>query len=612
MPHCCARSSLRRAMLRTLALAAALQLCQAAPFVIRVEPGAAAASDSSTTTVGTLGEAAAAVAAALGASHGGEGSRTGATLLAADSDLVVELAAGPHRVPAGGLQLTAAHTPADRGRTVTWRCAAGDGSCSVHGGEIVSGPWVPCKAGACADPRTLVAPVPAALKGKTLRHFFVNGVRASRTRSSPGDLFGNPPHFGMRYFGPSNAGVGSQCTNSTPQPCPTNTSRNYCESVSAKDQCELPPVQHCPPCPPPGAAAGVASGYSVTNQTAAQGNFSAYLINSEDIEFIYPGAWAQARCAVQSVDAKRRRFTMQQPCHWNLYHRPWQPATDMVPESIDNVKAELKTQGQFYYDKAAGEVLYLPRDGEEDMSTATAVLAVEETLVQHSAAAQHSWQGVTFEYATWLRPMQGDGYVEVQVRVQAVCVPETQPCMLPKYSPAASCAIPRMSLMCDVGLHQTGACAVCPLGEQSSLGPPYNVSGCGGGDVLATIPGNVVATAGRDINFTSCTFQHLGGYAAAADGGSQQMGWHNCTFLDVSAGALMLGGLDTCDETDTSKWDKDFLVADNRITNIPIEYPGATTIFVGYVEAATLQHNLIENMSYSALSIGCERNGACH
>ena len=40
------------------------------------------------------------------------------------------------------------------------------------------------------------------------------------------------------------------------------------------------------------------------------------------------------------------------------------------------------------------------------MATATAMLAAEETLVQHNGSARHSWQGVTFEYATWLRPMQ--------------------------------------------------------------------------------------------------------------------------------------------------------------------------------------------------------------
>ena len=52
------------------------------------------------------------------------------------------------------------------------------------------------------------------------------------------------------------------------------------------------------------------------------------------------------------------------------------------------------------------------------------------------------------------------------------------------------------------------------MGLQNSLSSPYNVSGCGGGDVYVTTPGNIVVNGGVDISFTACTFQHLGAYAA--------------------------------------------------------------------------------------------------
>ena len=102
---------------------------------------------SSTTTTRTLGRAASTLAAALA-----EGSR----------DVAIELGPGAHRVPEGGLHLTAAHTPASAAHSVSWRCASG--GCSVHGGTPVSG-WAPCKPGACANGSTMVAPVPATLKG---------------------------------------------------------------------------------------------------------------------------------------------------------------------------------------------------------------------------------------------------------------------------------------------------------------------------------------------------------------------------------------------------------------------------------------------------------------
>ena len=80
--------------------------------------------------VGTLGAAANRIATAL-ADAGGS------------MDILVELAPGSHRVPAGGLRLSAEHTPSSTRHTVTWRCADGPGSCSVHGGQAVSSGWKP-------------------------------------------------------------------------------------------------------------------------------------------------------------------------------------------------------------------------------------------------------------------------------------------------------------------------------------------------------------------------------------------------------------------------------------------------------------------------------------
>ena len=155
-----------RALSRTALLLAAL-VVESLAELIRVDPdGSGGASDAGGRVTSTIGEAAAAVASALAA-----GSR----------DVVVELASGSHRVPEGGLQLTAEHTPSDSNHAVTWRCANGAGSCAVHGGTPISG-WKACAAAHGCPPGAVVAPLPAALKGKQLRHLYVDGLRANRTR----------------------------------------------------------------------------------------------------------------------------------------------------------------------------------------------------------------------------------------------------------------------------------------------------------------------------------------------------------------------------------------------------------------------------------------------
>ena len=70
------------------------------------------------------------------------------------------------------------------------------------------------------------------------------------------------------------------------------------------------------------------------------------------------------------------------------------------------------------------------------------------------------------------------------------------------------------------------------------------------------------------------------------------------------SGAHMLGGVDTCAEANQSRWDLGFHIADSTITNMPVEYTGATAVLFGYVGNSTLEHSLIANTSYSAMTIG--------
>ena len=150
-------------------------------------------------------------------------------------------------------------------------------------------------------------------------------------------------------------------------------------------------------------------------------------------------------------------------------------------------------------------------------------------------------------------------------------------------------SIPCNCRSCTRGQAQSAAHSVCPAGilkaHRLANGQLVNNGpfprGCGGGDVYEIAPANVVVTGGRDIQFSNCTFQRLGGYAASAGGGSQRVSWTGCTFRDVSAGALTLGDLTTCGETDVEKWDSNFTVSDSSITNMPVEYTGATGIFLG-------------------------------
>ena len=99
-----------------------------------------------------------------------------AALAQGSRDAIIELLPGSHRVPRGGLLITAEDSPSD-GHTVEWR---GSASSALSGGEPVTG-WSKLNDPSLAA-GVYAAPAPPSLPNGTARHLYVDGVRAARTR----------------------------------------------------------------------------------------------------------------------------------------------------------------------------------------------------------------------------------------------------------------------------------------------------------------------------------------------------------------------------------------------------------------------------------------------
>ena len=508
------------------------------------------------------------------------------------TSFLVTLRAGAHAVPAGGLLLTAADSPSE-GHRVTW---VGEPGASVSGGVAITG-WKPAQQGwALQGPGvppgllpegTMVAPVPPSLLGATLRHLYVGGVRAERTRRAVGCADpGGCPHGGTigagalpglvlevrkdciacSYALPAGADVLNWSNVGDVELVYSGVSQGWSEARCALDSVEAHPS----------AGSGAPSSLPALNCTAADGEMQPDCGGTDIAESDClslgccwrdpPLSNISSHCTRASVatSAGAVRVQMKQPCFSNLVQRAFQPVGFRPPAFVENVREHLLTPGEFYYDRARAEVLYVPRsDADAALLEREAFLAVEETLMRLDGASNQVFRGLTFEFGTWLRPMQGGGYVE----------------------------------------QQAAACDLCPR-PPNSTEPIVFGPGCGANDEFVETPGNIDLIAARDVAFEGCTFRHLGGFAASARGGSRRVAWRRCAFHDVSAGALMLGGVRTENITDTAKWDGEFTVEDCTIRQMPVEYVGSSAIFAGYVDSSVIQHNLFENTSYSGLTLG--------
>ena len=277
--------------------------------------------------------------------------------------------------------------------------------------------------------------------------------------------------------------------------------------------------------------------------------------NKSDIEFIFNGLqggvtrsygtyWIEARIGVASIVGTV--ITMKEPA-WSAVNRSdgsqWTP----FPTDIENAYELLDQPGEWYLDRPAGVVYYIPRTG-EDMATACVIAPVLETLVSAVgtlAAPLHNIQfkGITFAHATWLVPSGNEGFPEDQ----------------------ANC------------------CA-------GNIGWP---------------PGNITFRAARNLRFEGCIFKHLGG-ALGLDigGGSQNNVVVGCCFTDISGNGIHLGNTSDPVRSDTRARDTGNQVVDCYVHDVCCEYRGGVGIFCGYVSDMLVSHNEISNTPYSGLSCG--------
>ncbi|HVK26511.1 MAG TPA: right-handed parallel beta-helix repeat-containing protein [Actinokineospora sp.] len=298
-----------------------------------------------------------------------------------------------------------------------------------------------------------------------------------------------------------------------------------------------------------------ANGYTTTNTTVAgYGNVGA-------IEVVARNSWKEFRCGIASITGTA--VTMDQPCWSNSRHH----STSMgAPAWIENAYELLDTAAEWYLDRAAGYLYYKPRTG-ENLTSASVVAPLRETLVKLQGSLDTplhnvTLKGLTFSYATWLRPNTTEGYASLQGGFNYF------------------------------GDNRQGACAdnSCSWFETKSL---YKT------------PGNVTLSVTKNVTVERNTFTHLGAAALSLEYGSQDNDIVGNVFTDVSGSGVEIGHMDDQGHpADARSIVKNNTVANNYITDVGAEYHDAVGIIAGYTDGSVIENNEIFAVPYSGVSIG--------
>ncbi|MFF3654598.1 fibronectin type III domain-containing protein [Streptomyces olivochromogenes] len=325
-----------------------------------------------------------------------------------------------------------------------------------------------------------------------------------------------------------------------------------------------------------------ATGYTASSDTLAHWK------HPSDAEFVYTsgeslwnvernglGQWTEPRCRVAAAEGTT--ITMVQPCWDNSNKRvefpdiPGRTVSMVGPGHltnggratyIENAYELLDQPGEWYLDRTAHRVYYLPRKG-ENLARADVEAAQAEKLIDGrgtAAAPVHdlAFRGLQFSYATWLTPSGPEGFSEIQ----------------------AGYTITGEKGWATQGLCQYVEGGTCPFASWTKM------------------PGNVSFAHGQRIAFGDDVFAHLGASGLDLGAGSKDSTVSGSVFTDISGNGLEIGSVDG--QTPASG----VQVTDNHLYGLPREFHGGVAILDGWTQSTTIAHNQIDHVGYSAVSLG--------
>lgn len=295
-----------------------------------------------------------------------------------------------------------------------------------------------------------------------------------------------------------------------------------------------------------------------TNFTFHSGDVPAALagdLSDTPLELVFFHDWSSSRTPVASIDQQQRHLTTRGPVGASLgfFHMDnWEPDPRYY---LENHPALLDAPGEWYLDSAAGELTYLPMEG-ETVDNLHAVAPVAEGLVLAQGEPDKPVRGLIFrelhfEHSAWLTP--ADGYAGVQATAH-----DRRDGRGWSFVPAA------------LSFERSEQCQV--------------------------VGGSVRRVGGAAIWFGSrCHGNRI-----------------EANLIDDIAGNGIMIGEDRSRQIDGKSWihaapdqaAKANVIRDNLIQRVGVQFYGAVGIWVGMAADTNIRHNTIRQTPYTGISVG--------
>ncbi len=306
------------------------------------------------------------------------------------------------------------------------------------------------------------------------------------------------------------------------------------------------------------------------------------IAKSDGVEMVIHQMWCTANLRIKGVKmlGDSAALTFHQPESHIEFRQPWpQPMVTSDGRNsafyLANAKALLDEKGEWWLDEKAERVYYIPRDG-ENMNSADVEVPALETLVEvlgtlDNPVSNVTIDGVSFSYATWLRP-SFYGHNPLQA-----------------------------------GMYMTEAYKIRPQISRPNGDHKLDNHGWVGRPSAA-----VTVNHANNIHITNCTVMHCA--STGIDFNENVVGGEVSRSLveDCGGTGILVGTFGPAgheahqpyDPTDRRIACSGCLIANNIITNVTNEDWGTVGIGAGYVRNIIIRNNEISEVSYTGISMG--------
>jgi hypothetical protein len=282
------------------------------------------------------------------------------------------------------------------------------------------------------------------------------------------------------------------------------------------------------------------------------GDLPADARNLGDVEVVALHFWIEERLPLASVDPASGLAI-------STHHSAFMLRDDIAARwanyYVENLFEALDTPGEWYLDRAAGRLIYLPLPGEEPERTEVIAPALDRLVLVAGDAASG-------------QPVEGLRFVGLEFAHGAQPTPEDPRIFFPH------------NAFADTG------------------GKPFAAAP----QAACNVPAALSFVGAHGGGLERCRVAHIGGYAVELGAGSRDVGIRGCELTDLGAGGVRLNGVDIHGPHALRSGEHE--ISDTRICAAGRIFPSAVGVLLMHSYGNRIVHNQIFDLFYSGISCG--------